>query len=469
MAAAKKTQDFEEIYNPIAKLTRPKDEQGLVRAVLDGILQGRDTAHHALLTVPVQAFASWQAKDVWEAMGSLYEASQVPDLPGIERTLLNNRKVESEEGWTNHLMWLESGTSIGDECALADSVLDLFQRRELWKLYRGQLDRIADTLDDHYAVAQETVHKSLAIVSNDQDEPEPSGDAICTLIENGLKFREDQTGAGKLAYFGIPILDGEPSEGGIPCAPGHVVIVASRAGIGKSALATQIAASSAHHGVKVFVASLELNKYEFWARLAAWETETGRGKFWAGTYNELQIAQLRSRKPILNLVSVWGPPRPHWSRLEAKIRGAALYGHKVVIVDHFSEINLSKMGAGKFGKKFENAAECAQRIKALAKELNICIVLLAQLNRDIPRGEMPGMENLRETGELEQVAYAIVALHRDEAKPASSSDRGPDAPPPVDPPLKLIVLKNRDGKAFYTRKLSMNGATCRIDDLDPYV
>lgn len=448
-----------------AALCRPQDEQSLACAVIDGLQQGRSEAHAALLAVPPEAFTDFHVRDVWESILRLYQAGTLPDFPSLERDLTLNRKINDHNGWLQLSSWL-SGNAFGDESALAQAVLSLYQRRALFGLYRAQLDRVVNTLEDHLEIAQATAAESLRIVAGGADEPEKSGDAILRLLDSHLKFREDQDGGGKLAWFGLETLDGDPKDGGVIAAAGHVIIVAARPGIGKTALAVQIAGETINHGEDVLVASLELSKYEFWSRLAGWSTDTRRGLYWAGTYAEYHVSRLRAQVPALNRVRVWAPSRPAWSRIEAKIRGAALKGIRVVIIDHFSEINFKGLANGA-AKKFEAASECGQRLKAVAKELGVCIVLLCQLNREIPPGEIPSPEHLRETGELEQIAYSIILLYRNAPVKAPPSARrgqvGPEAPAPLPPTgLNYSLGKNRDGKANFHKALRFDGATCRL-------
>jgi len=450
----------------ISTLCRPQDEEAMVRCALDGILIGRATAHQVLLSVPPEAFTSGRAREIWESALRLYRAGQAPDYPNLERDLHRNGLCPTPQAWFNHLQWLDKDIA-GDEEHLAQSVLGSYQRRQMVSLYqKAALDATALLLD-HLEIAQSTSAQSLRIIAGGEGDPVSAGETILDLIAHNLKFRADQGGAGRLVRFGLPIVDGEPSDGGVMGAPGHVVIVAARPGVGKTALAVQILGATAEAGEQALFCSLELDRFEALQRIAGWVTDTRRGAYWSGTYNEYHTARLRAAKPVLDRIKVWDPPRPTWSRIEAKIRGAAQRGIRVAVIDHFSEISLLGL-TPKGGKRFEGASECAQRIKALAKELGICIVLLAQLNREIPRGEIPGTEHLRESGELEQIAYSILALYLDAPSPNAKvpSLRGPDAPPPVLPQLRMAIIKNRDGKAGYTRRLAMDGATCRIRDME---
>jgi replicative DNA helicase len=443
-----------------ANLCRPSEEESLVCSVVDGLLSGDSEAHHALLSVPVEAFTSVRAREVWEAMGRLYRAGQAPDLPAIRRELWQTGRSEDP-----HLTdWLDAGTW-GNIPAVSQVVTTLHQRRELFKLFQRASAETLNLVLDHQELAQATATQTLGIVATSQAQDTVNvWEAVDATIKAGLKFRESQDSGGKLAWFGIPILDGDPEEGGIPAAPGHVVIVAARPGLGKTALATQIVGASAIGGECVFMISLELGRWEMLQRLAGWFSDTRRGAFGHGTYCEFHAARLRGQKEALQRVRVWDPAGPSWSRIEAKIRGAAMKGFRVIVIDHFSEIDIKGL-VPKGGKRSEGAMECARRMKVIAKELGICIVLLAQLNREVPPGEIPGTEHLRETGELEQIAYSILVLYY-ESRPSAGPSRkalGPDAPPPdVKPALRMALIKNRDGKAGYTRRLDFDGGSCRM-------
>ena len=441
-------------------LCRPADEEELVRSTVDGLLSGNAEAHQALLAVPLEAFTSHRARDVWSAVGTLYRKGQPPNIPSIERELWGanrNGAAADLEQWINDSV-------NGDPTVLAKQVLTLFQRRELFRAFTRASQDCLNLLLDHQETTQALAAHSLGLVSGDIADTVNAWDAMEEKLEQHLKFRECQEHQSKLAWFGLEVLDGDPEDGGVPCAPGHLVIVAARPGLGKTALATQIVGATAHHGEKVFMVSLELGRDEMLQRLAGWFSSTRRGAFTHGTYTYFHSARLRAAKDDIRRVSIWDPAGPSWSRIEAKIRGAALNGFRVVVIDHFSEIDLRTL-IPKSGQRREGAMECARRLKITAKELGICIILLSQLNREVPPGEIPGTEHLRETGELEQVAYSIIMLYHQgtDAAGGGRKARGPDADPPIaKPTLRFALVKNRDGKAGYSRALDFDGGSCRM-------
>jgi len=441
-------------------LCRPADEESLVRATIDGMIGGHAEAHRALLTVPLEAFTSRRAREVWEAAIRLYHKGEVPNIPSLERELWSMNKHHPEHELEH---WLDMGLD-GDIDSLSGLVLSLHQRRGLFKIFNRASQESLNLILDHKETTQCTALETLALISGDEEHGINAWEVIEEKLADNLKFRESQEAVAKLVWFGLDVLDGDPEDGGIPAAPGHVVIVAARPGLGKTALCTQLVAASALHGERVFMVSLELSRDEMLQRLAGWFTETSRRIFDQGTYTEYHETRLRFQKESLGRIHVWDPAGPTWSRIEAKIRGAALKGFRVVAIDHFSEIDIRGM-VPKGGQRREGAMECARRMKILAKELRICIVLISQLNREVAPGEIPGTEHLRETGELEQIAYSILMLYYVHvADPADSRKaRGPDAPPPVPRnSLRMALVKNRDGKAGYSRALEFNGGSCRM-------
>lgn len=445
------------------KLVRPKDEAALVRAVVNGILDGRAEAHQALNLVPSDAFAGWLHKDIWEAVGSLIRSGSPPDIPSIERQLHNSGKLTNHDSWTRYESVLLDGHGWEDELNLANSVLSLYQRRELIKTYQKSIEEAGNLLSDHLAVAQNTMSTSLNIISGGIDEPERSGDSILGLVESKQRFVDNQDDPGKMLWFGVPSLDAESELGGLRAGAGNVILIAGRPGNFKTTWAIQALCSTAMKGEDILFVSLELNNMEVKEREAAWFTEVKRGNFHYGTYNEFAVGRLKANRDTMNRIHIWAPSKVTWSRLEAKIRGAALKGIKRIVIDHFGLISTDgiKMPAG--AKIDSYKRYIAERMRELAKELQICILCLVQLNREIEKGKAPDMENLRETGALEEIAYSIIVLWAVESGVSAPSINGQqsDSNPTQ---FWFRVVKNRDGKSFRNKQVNPDGSTCHITE-----
>ena len=144
----------------------------------------------------------------------------------------------------------------------------------------------------------------------------------------------------------------------------------------------------------------------------------------------------------------------------AKIRGAVLrHGVKMVAIDYFGLIGRPDPGKG--SSPYYEAAKLSGQIRALAQTLGVCIVLLCQVNRDGAEGE-PGMEDLRETGQLEQDAQTILALYgakpkNGEITPAPWERSNVPTKEPEDATW-IKVLKNRNGKAGFKFQVHFDGS-----------
>jgi replicative DNA helicase len=109
----------------------------------------------------------------------------------------------------------------------------------------------------------------------------------------------------------------------------------------------------------------------------------------------------------------------------------------VIFVDYLQLIHTD---AGRNASRENEVSKISGALKALAKELHIPIVVLAQLNRQAEQGEKPKLSNLRESGAIEQDADVVTLLHRERDKQYS---QGEDNEAGLD--AELIIAKNRNG------------------------
>ena len=226
--------------------------------------------------------------------------------------------------------------------------------------------------------------------------------------------------------------------------PGEMIVIAARPSIGKTALALNMAASIAlgtpPHPVGIF--SLEMPAQQLVLRLLCSDARIGlsevrEGAMTTARWMELMTASQRLRDARMVIDDSGGI-----DILELKNKARRMkrdYGIAVLFIDYLQLIQVS--GMNRNANRENEVARMSGSIKALAKELEIPIVVLAQLNRQAEQpGQRPRLAHLRESGAIEQDADVVALLHRDreEQLDREKAARGVAA--------ELIVAKNRNGE-----------------------
>jgi replicative DNA helicase len=229
-------------------------------------------------------------------------------------------------------------------------------------------------------------------------------------------------------------------RGGLGAA--QVIVIAGRPGTGKTALALSLARSVARAGHGVGFVSLEMGSGELGDRLLAQESGLDWGGYdqWNKPTNEnlrtmTAAAGRFNRLPI----TVWDGLSINMGSLAAKARRWKAKGMRLLEVDY-----LQLVEGNKKVERREQVEEISRGIKTLARELQIPIVLLAQLNREIEKGgdRKPKLSDLRESGAIEQDADVVGMLYR-----AQKQDEFAEAQATQSVDVNLWIPKNRNGRS----------------------
>lgn len=440
-----------------------QSEINFVRGVQDGLTYGEASAHRALSEVPVSAITDKMSSNYYQAIKRIYKRGDLPEMD-LVRLELQSMGIDD---WIPYLVKFSEASPASSPDGLGRKLVELAQRRQAWRVFGRASEDVLDPMQDHGDTIQQAAQKALEILAGGGDEPTPAGDDILELMDGCQRFTDDQHSS-KLGWFGVPELDQD-----IRASSGELVIIAARPGKGKTALLVQTLSSTVidrditdpettytEHldGHNCLFVSLELPKKEVHARIASWFTLHRSGKFWAGRYGDEQKRIILEHRAAMNRLFVWAAPsRTPWSRIEAKIRGAVIRkGIRVVAIDYFGLIGRPELQKG--ANPYYQASELSGMIRSLAQQLGVCIILLCQLNREGAEGE-PGMEDLRETGSLEQDAQTILALYTEVGASDPNWKAKKGAPKPLGPQKTLLkVLKNRNGRCGAKLELDFDGS-----------
>ena len=253
--------------------------------------------------------------------------------------------------------------------------------------------------------------------------------------------------------------------GGLP--RGDMIIVAARPGVGKSALALNIARRASENNAITGIFSLEMGREQVALRMISEESGINGMRVRQGIYTEAEESLLMDAVGHISDLPLYvdDTPRIDLSQLRSKARRLqASVGLDLLIVDYIQLVTLS--GNRRYNR-VEEVTEITAALKGLARDLDIPLIALSQLNRasEGRTDHRPQLSDLRDSGSIEQDADTVLFLFREEMHHQEDDwiTRYPNTPYPRGM-AELIVAKHRHG-AMGTIKLFFNAPTVAFKDL----
>ena len=226
-----------------------------------------------------------------------------------------------------------------------------------------------------------------------------------------------------------------------------LIIIAARPAMGKTAFVLSMAKNMAvEYNTPVAIFSLEMSNLQLVNRLISNTCELEGEKIKSGRLSQIEWDQLMSRIKHLNGAPLYIDDTPSLSIFELRTKARRLVREhqvKFIIIDYLQLMNASGM---KFGSREQEVSMISRSLKQLAKELNIPIVALSQLNRAVESrtdGKRPQLSDLRESGAIEQDADIVCFIHRPEYYLHSDQDASGND---IRGLAEFIVAKHRSGK-----------------------
>ena len=230
--------------------------------------------------------------------------------------------------------------------------------------------------------------------------------------------------------------------------PGELSVLAARPSIGKTALALDIARNvSVDGGNAVGIFSLEMGSYQVVLRLLCGAARIDLKDVRDGNLTQSQWANdIMGAAGKLSAASIFIDDTPQISSLELRQKARRMkqdHNIALIIIDYLQLMR--PVGINKSTSREQEVSKLSADIKSLAKELNIPVLLLCQLNRQAEQGGQPKLSHLRESGAIEQDADVVMLLHRErEIDRDSSTSMDQDNSEGIE--SKLVVAKNRNGE-----------------------
>ncbi|MFO7879833.1 MAG: replicative DNA helicase [Bacteroidota bacterium] len=227
--------------------------------------------------------------------------------------------------------------------------------------------------------------------------------------------------------------------------PSDLVIIAARPAMGKTAFVLSMARNIAvEHNQPVALFSLEMSSLQLVTRLISAETELSGTKLRNGDLHGHEWEQLDAKVKALEKAPVYIDDTPAISVFELRAKARRLvqaHGIKLIVIDYL-QLMTANVDSG--GSREHEVSMISRSLKAIAKELNVPIISLSQLNRSVEtRGgdKRPQLSDLRESGAIEQDADMVLFLHRPEYYEIYEDEQGNS----LMGMAEVILAKHRNG------------------------
>ena len=397
------------------------------KAIIGCILLNNEVIENALEILSSKDFSDKKCQRIFSTMHDMYENNE--PLEALSVSKRTNDNYPDENVTEQEVEELENNAPAPSSIEFyAQRVVKAFSRREAKKLLTVAMKEINDA-EDPMAKISELVSRMENIRSDSMDqtvfdhhnlflermrvlEKKSEGEVPSNVISTGLRDLDDLlTGGVRLQHFDV---------------------LAARPAMGKTSLAVQWAANCAiNQNMSSLIFSIEMSKEEIMDKMISNASKIAYKKISSG---DLQTEDWETLFSLSSSLLV-DPNKPEkggvfvddvtkdLNRMVAIIRRCVRkYNVKFVVIDYLQLIAI----AGKFGTRDEQLGHAVNLLAYTAKTLNINILALSQLNRGVEHRESkrPSLSDLRESGNIEQAAWRVFSIYRDDYYDYNSPEKG---------------------------------------------
>lgn len=423
--------------------------------VLGGMMLSIDALSEVIETgLEAKHFYSVAHEYIFDAIVSLYGNNMPTDAVTVTNYLRNCGMLEKVKGAIYIHSLIGFVASPASSFYYATIVLDQAQRRTLINMGRKISELGYKPTDDVNGLLGEAqTLLDVALENSTSDETyQPFLDVM------GATLDEIQANSNRPdGVYGVPtgFIDFDDLTGGLH--PGQMIVVAARPGVGKSTLAIDIARAAALHAQKTTVFfSLEMNKTEIGMRIISAEASLPMGRLKKGDMDQGEWEKAVSVQQRLGGAPLFVDETPNNTLAEVRAKCRKLkkqQGLDLVVIDYLQLMTTGK----KPESRQQEVSEISRTLKLLAKELEVPIIALSQLNRGSEQrtDKRPMVSDLRESGSIEQDADIVILLHREEIYDENTPRIGE---------ADMIIGKHRGGPTC-TIPLAFSGKYSRFNNM----
>jgi len=423
--------------------------------VLGGILLENQAMNVVVETLSGDDFYSEANSKIFDAMLELFRRGQPVDHVTLREALVHGGKLASVGGDEYLLSLSNTIPSVANIQAHAQIVREKSVIRALIQVCHEVASR---GYGDYGAVEEFLDQSESSIFAVARERARNPYEHVKDVVMRTFREIHETANRGE-AITGLPTGYKELDKLTAGMHAGDLIVVAGRPGMGKTSFALNVA----HHACDkskspVAVFSLEMPKGQLVRRLLGSEARVDGNRIRTGQLHKDDWPKLADAAGTLSEMPIWIDDTPAITMLELRAKARRLkseVGLSLVVIDY---MQLMRSGSRNDSREQE-ISEISRSLKALAKELEIPVIALSQLNRGVEsrgvKDKRPQLSDLRESGAIEQDADTIWFIYRDEVYNRDSEDRGI---------AEIIIGKQRSGPTGTCRVRFFSEYT-RFDDL----
>ncbi len=415
----------------------PPHDADAEQAALGGVLLDNESLHNVLEVLLPEDFYQPTHESIFKAMLAISDRHEPIDIVTLSSELTSNGQLEKVGGLEYLSRLVDLVPTSANAQYYARIVKEMSLRRKVIHEAgaiveealntRGNVGGFLDNVEQRiFKVSESRINKSFV----------RAGEIVKDSIKHveQLYINKDQI-TGCASGF----LDLDEMTSGFQAS--DLIILAGRPSMGKTSLALSIAQ---HVGIElgknVAVFSLEMSKEQIVMRILCSEGQVSNSKVRSGKLGESDLPRLADAGAKISQANIFIDDTAAISVLEMRAKARRLHRENplsLIVVDYLQLMR--NTGGRKYDSRVLEISEISASLKALAKELNIPVIALSQLNRAVEarQDKRPIMADLRDSGAIEQDADIISFVYRDEVYNPETPDKGIS---------EIIVAKHRNGQ-----------------------
>lgn len=421
----------------------PPQAIDMEEAVLGAIMLEKDAIYEVIEMLKPESFYKEAHAKIFQAIIDLYVREEPIDLLTVIQELRNKKQLE-ETGGSFYITQLTTRvmSSVHAEYH-ARLIYQKYIQRELIRVSTHIQERAFDESVDVEDLLNSSEQAMFEITQGSiKKDIQPINLLLKTVIDSiqAAGKRED-------SLSGVPSGFTRLDRITAGWQPTDLIIVAARPSMGKTAFVLSMARNMAvDHKQGVALFSLEMSAQQLVKRMIISETELDSDKIRTGRLDTLEWEQLETKTRKLLEAPVFIDDTPALSVFEFRAKCRRLVQQNKACVAIIDYLQLMTWTGDTKGNREQEVSNISRSLKSIAKELNIPIIALSQLNRGVEsrtglQNKRPQLSDLRESGAIEQDADIVAFIHRPEYYGFTEDEEGNS----LRDVAEIIIAKHRNG------------------------